>query len=158
MAPGISYDDSGSLASYFGVTFLALLLLPLTYVVFRPSTKGKYASGASDICSSRLFRYEVKSLLTPVDTPKPLCPCSTCRERASQLSSLESGRRRSKFWRRILPLLLGWAFFVFLCYRISQAPPIEGNVVYNPFEILGLSDSSTEKQIKKHYKKLSLLL
>jgi preprotein translocase subunit Sec63 len=30
--------------------------------------------------------------------------------------------------------------------------------VYNPFEILGLSDSSSEKQIKKHYKQLSLQL
>ena len=30
--------------------------------------------------------------------------------------------------------------------------------VYNPYEILGLSMSATEKEIKKHYKKLSLKL
>lgn len=38
--PGISYDDSGALASYFGVTFLAFILLPITFIVFPPSNKG----------------------------------------------------------------------------------------------------------------------
>ncbi|ORX34164.1 Sec63 Brl domain-domain-containing protein [Kockovaella imperatae] len=130
MAPGISYDDSGSLASYFGVTFLAILLLPFTYSAIRPSKKA---------------------------TLKPLCPCSTCATRATQLASLDRGKRKRKFWRRIVPLVLGWSLFAFLCYRISQTPMMEGDKIYNPFEVLGISDSSTEKQIKKHYKKLSLL-
>ena len=91
--------------------------------------------------------------LSHVAIPKPLCPCQICCERSTQLASLDHGRRTRIFWRRILPLILGWGFFIFLCYRISQAPPLEGDVIYNPFEILGISDSTTEKQIKKHYKK-----
>jgi hypothetical protein len=39
--PGISYDDSGSLANYFGVTFLACALIPYTYAVFKPAKKGE---------------------------------------------------------------------------------------------------------------------
>lgn len=42
MAPGISYDDSGSLASYFGVTCLAIILVPATFVTLRPAPKGEY--------------------------------------------------------------------------------------------------------------------
>jgi translocation protein SEC63 len=41
MAPGMSYDDSGSLANYFGVTFLALILVPVTYFSFKPDRKGE---------------------------------------------------------------------------------------------------------------------
>ena len=40
MAPGMSYDDSGSLANYFGVTFLALILVPTTYFAFKPERRG----------------------------------------------------------------------------------------------------------------------
>jgi len=59
---------------------------------------------------------------------------------------------------RIAILSAGWALLAFLCLRISNAPPAVGEVTYNPFEILGLGSSSTDKQIKKHYKKLSLQL
>ncbi|WWD05556.1 hypothetical protein V865_003636 [Kwoniella europaea PYCC6329] len=83
MAPGISYDESGSLASYFGVTFLAIVLIPWTLSATRTKEK---------------------------ETLKPS----------------------------------------------AHAPRLEGETIYNPFEILGLSDRSSEKQIKKHYKKLSL--
>lgn len=41
MAPGMSYDDSGSLANYFGVTFLALILVPTTYFAFKPERRGE---------------------------------------------------------------------------------------------------------------------
>jgi translocation protein SEC63 len=41
MAPGMSYDESGSLANYFGVTFLALILVPSTYYAFKPERRGE---------------------------------------------------------------------------------------------------------------------
>jgi len=46
MAPGMSYDDSGSLANYFGVTFLALILVPTTYFAFKPERRGTSISTA----------------------------------------------------------------------------------------------------------------
>lgn len=48
--------------------------------------------------------------------------------------------------------------FGYLCYVLAKAPRAEGETIYNPFEILGISDRSSDKQIKKHYKKLSLQL
>lgn len=64
--------------------------------------------------------------------------------------------RRRKFTKRILPLLALWALFAYLAHGLANAPPVAGETVYNPFEILGLSSSSTEREIKKHYRKLSL--
>ncbi|KAK8865735.1 hypothetical protein IAR55_000881 [Kwoniella newhampshirensis] len=129
MAPGISYDESGSLASYFGVTFLTLVLVPWTWAVTRPSNK---------------------------DNLKPLCPCPTCTSSPARIAQLKSSSRKRKAIRRYIPLVLAWGLLVYLCYGLSHAPRLGEGTVYNPFEILGISDSSTEKQIKKHYKKLSL--
>ncbi|WWC88015.1 uncharacterized protein L201_002918 [Kwoniella dendrophila CBS 6074] len=129
MAPGISYDESGSLASYFGVTFLALVLIPWTLKATRPTNK---------------------------ETLKPLCPCPQCSTSPRRISSIKSTKRKRRFLKKAIPLAIGWLLFGYLCYSLSQAPALEGETIYNPFEILGLSDSSTEKQIKKHYKKLSL--
>ncbi|ORY28616.1 Sec63 Brl domain-domain-containing protein [Naematelia encephala] len=127
--PGISYDDSGSLASYFGVTFLAVILLPVTWFVCKPPKH---------------------------DPLQSLCHCSECRTNARRLEKYRSNDRRRRLTRRILPLMAAWTLFAYLCYTIARAPRISGQTVYNPFEILGLIESSTEKQIKKHYKKLSL--
>ncbi|KAK6907520.1 hypothetical protein I203_101515 [Kwoniella mangroviensis CBS 8507] len=129
MAPGISYDESGSLASYFGVTFLAIVLIPWTLSATRTKEK---------------------------ETLKPLCPCPSCRNSPRRIHSIKSTKRKRRFLKKAIPLAIGWLLFAYLCYSLSQAPRLEGETVYNPFEILGLSDKSSEKQIKKHYKKLSL--
>ena len=129
MAPGISYDDSGSLASYFGVTVLAFILIPSTYYTLLPSKR---------------------------NAPKPLTPYPGHIQQTHP--SAQISRSTSSRVKRLALLALGYAVLAFLCLRIVNAPPSTGGTVYNPFEILGLSDSSTEKQIKKHYKKLSLQL
>ncbi|KIR81797.1 translocation protein SEC63 [Cryptococcus gattii EJB2] len=127
--PGISYDDSGSLASYFGVTCLTLILIPWTFSTLRPKK---------------------------TKTAKPLCPCSTCQQAPARVEKLQQSSRRSAGTKRIFLLLSAWALLGYLVYSLATAPKVKGGTVYNPFEILGLSSSATEKQIKKHYKKLSL--
>ncbi|KAI9635000.1 Sec63 Brl domain-containing protein [Dioszegia hungarica] len=129
MAPGISYDDSGSLASYFGVTFLVVTLVPATYLIFRPERK---------------------------DTLKPLCTCSECQTSRAALQGQKQSIRTKRFSRRIVPLVLGWLAFAYLLYAIATAPTVPGQAIYDPFEILGLRSGTDEKGIKKHYKKLSL--
>jgi translocation protein SEC63 len=148
--PGISYDESGSLAGYFGVTFLAVVLVPATWIVFRPAQSGEHASWPGQLASPSL---------TFVSEPvEPLCKCTECRANQARIAQRKSSAHRRRFAKRLVPLIAAWALFAYLSYGISTAPRAPGGVVYNPFEILGLSDSSTEKQIKKHYKKLSLRL
>ncbi|CAK9782099.1 hypothetical protein CC85DRAFT_289163 [Cutaneotrichosporon oleaginosum] len=128
MAPGISYDDSGSLASYFGVTCLAMILIPVTFTTLRPA---------------------------PKDPHKSLCDCNECRANNKRKAALKSASRGRKLARYMVPLVLGWAALLYLAYGIYKAPPLE-TTIYDPFEILGIRTSASDKEIKKHYKKLSL--
>lgn len=53
-------------------------------------------------------------------------------------------------------IIAGWGAFGFLAYRVAGNEVT--NSVYNPFEILGIGMSASEKEIKSHYKKLSKVL
>lgn len=56
----------------------------------------------------------------------------------------------------MVPLLLFWGLFAWIAYGLYSAGAPPELKVYDPREILGISSSATEKQIKKHYRKLSL--
>lgn len=64
--------------------------------------------------------------------------------------------RKGKLAKRLVPLLLGWAFFSWIAYGLYQAGAPPELKIYDPREILGIASSATEKEIKKHYRKLSL--
>lgn len=53
-------------------------------------------------------------------------------------------------------MVVGWIVLISLSIKMYYTKTESS--VYNPYEILGISMGSTEKQIKKHYKKLSLKL
>ncbi|KAF8890379.1 Sec63 Brl domain-containing protein [Infundibulicybe gibba] len=123
-----NYDESGNMAAYFLITFLALVLIPLTF---------------SSITSSQ-------------KRPLSGCQCAPCVEQRARVNKREGGSLLNpKLTTKSTFLVVGWSFFVFLCYRAAGAKL--DNKVYNPFEILGLSSGSTEKEIKSHFKKLSRL-
>ena len=50
---------------------------------------------------------------------------------------------------------MGWSLLVFLFFRVRGV--VVENKVYDPFEILGISTGTAEKDIKSHFKKLSRL-
>lgn len=167
MAPGISYDDSGSLASYFGVTCLAFILVPASISTFRPAPKGTSVTCSNDhvACADafsalRQMHYPSPhpSAISLADPHKSLCCCNECRANDKRKASLRSASHRRKLLRRFIPLALGWALFAWVAYGLWTAPPTPETSVYDPFEILGIGSSSTDKEIKKHYKKLSLQL
>ena len=53
-------------------------------------------------------------------------------------------------------IVAGWTSVVLLSWKLLNTK--SDNKVYDPFEILGIRSGSTEKEIKKHYKRLSLKL
>lgn len=93
-----------------------------------------------------------------IEKAQPICPCTACQQAPARVEKLQRSSRRSAGTKRIFLLLSAWVLLGYLVYSLATAPKIQGGTVYNPFEILGLSSSATEKQIKKHYKKLSLQL
>ncbi|KAF7969129.1 hypothetical protein HWV62_28248 [Athelia sp. TMB] len=122
------YDESGNMAAYFIITFLAIALVPLTL-----SSLG----GGSNKNHS-------------IDG----CQCKPCTD---QRASIRSRERRSILKPQLTAkgtfIILGWALFGYLTYKTANAKI--DNKIYDPFEILGLATSVTEKEIKSHFKKLS---
>lgn len=58
--------------------------------------------------------------------------------------------------RRFLFVVFGWAAVAFLTQRVANAASNSQHSIYDPFQILGLAAGAGEKEIKKHYKRLSI--
>ncbi|KAJ3843252.1 Sec63 Brl domain-containing protein [Lentinula raphanica] len=120
-----SYDEGGNMAAYFIITFLALILIPLTLSISPSKKKGSEG-----------------------------CQCTLCSQQRLNISKREKGSIfNPQFSTKSLFIIGGWIVFAFFSYRVANAKL--DNKVYDPFEILGISMSATEKEIKSHYKKLS---
>ncbi|KAH8082647.1 Sec63 Brl domain-containing protein, partial [Filobasidium floriforme] len=128
-----NYDESGALASYFAISFLSLILFPTTLIILRRAVVGTKGKGKE-------------------------CECESCQRKVKYMKRFATEGSGLN-----LLLLAGWTAFFALAYIISQSEGTETKV-YDPFEILGLSSanrppilqSSDEKAIKKHFKKISL--
>ncbi|KAI6122859.1 translocation protein sec63 [Pisolithus croceorrhizus] len=127
------YDEAGNMAAYFLISVLAIILVPITL--------------------STVIRI-VESTRRPQD-PKG-CPCALCIERRRQILAQTRGSPlKVILTKRTFSVLLGWSIVGFLAYRVANTQ--DENKVYNPFDILGISAGTSEKEIKSHFKKLSKL-
>ena len=61
--PGLSYDESGSLAAYFGLTFLSLILIPSTLISLK---RGLFKSGG-------------------LSAKNQECPCAACQKKNEEI-------------------------------------------------------------------------
>lgn len=121
-----NYDEAGNMAAYFLLSFLSLILIPLSISSSRSSTK------------------QVKSG----------CQCRLCVQQRENIRKREGGSLlRPKLRRKTIIVLVGWSLVAFLIYKIATTE-VE-NKIYDPFEILGIRTGTTLKEIKSHYKKLS---
>lgn len=55
-----------------------------------------------------------------------------------------------------LAIVLGWVVFILLAYKISQFDYEMSN--FDPYEILGVPSDASMSDIKRSYRKLSLIL
>ncbi len=123
------YDEEGGQFLTFVLTFLLLLLVPLTYSLLAPSRSHSSRKGSWDARGQKidLIRSSKKrSLLNPQISPKAVF------------------------------VLAGWGVVAYLFQVILNTAANSSHAVYDPFQILGIAASATEKEIKKHYKKLSI--
>lgn len=132
MSQDYNYDDKGQFFPYFILTILGLVLGPLTYSTFAPSKK----VGAS------------KFPLIKDDEYNP-----------PRYEKVEAARRRQakkeRRLKRFIAIVLGWTAFAYMSYMVATTTIVEGKI-WDPYEILGVSTSATEKAIKSHYKRMSL--
>ncbi|GFT64454.1 translocation protein SEC63 homolog [Nephila pilipes] len=125
------YDESGSTFFYFLLSFEALVVVPCTYY-FYPRAAG---------------RNEKK-----IDKTK--CNCDHCRIKACRLRLKEPWRKAKERFIKLL-LFIGWVALFLTAYKVAHLQ--HDYVAYDPFEILEIEQDASVSEIKKAYRRLSLI-
>ncbi len=77
-----------------------------------------------------------------------------------KIDLIRSSKKRSLLNPQISPravfVFAGWGVVAYLFQTILNTATNSSHAVYDPFNILGIAASATEKEIKKHYKRLSV--
>ncbi|KAI1098066.1 Sec63 Brl domain-containing protein [Jackrogersella minutella] len=130
MSSEYSYDEQGQFYPFFIFTLTSIVTLPLTYNLLAPSKDP--ASVAPRLQSS--YQPEHADLIQA--------------QRAAQ-------KRKQRKVKRAIAVVLGWAMMAGMLYLIVTTQRTVAKI-WNPYDILGISESSTDKQIKSHYRRLGL--
>ncbi|XP_076296029.1 translocation protein Sec63 [Lasioglossum baleicum] len=125
------YDESGGKFFYVLLSFLALLLIPGTYYLWPRCPK------------------------QDPDQEERECQCDGCKKKKIILQLNEPWKETKALFKKFL-IILGWVILIFLAYKVSQFDYERAN--FDPFEILEVSSLSSQSDIKKAYRKKSLVL
>jgi translocation protein SEC63 len=131
MAGQYKYDNEGAQFLTFLLTFLLAALLPLTYSL----VPGRSSSGKG----TKQGWFDAKGQKD--ENVKKITNRSFANPRLSG---------------KIVLVISGWAAVAYLFHSIANAATTTSHAIYDPFSVLGIAASATEKQIKSHYKKLSI--
>lgn len=123
-----TYDESGALFFYFVLSFLALILVPSTYYLWPNESQE--------------------------DDTRSECRCDGCQKKRNYLGNFYQ-RKRSR--RRIVRtiIVIGWIAFFIVAYKCATIQ--QEYINWDPFEILGVMENASPNDIKKAYRKLSLI-
>ncbi|XP_003702349.1 translocation protein Sec63 [Megachile rotundata] len=127
----LQYDESGGTFFYFLLSFLALLLIPGTYYLWPRCPKQDPDQEAKE------------------------CQCDGCKKKKIILHRNEPWKETKALFMKFM-IIFGWIILIFLAYKVSQFDYEMTN--FDPFEILGVPPSASQSDIKKAYRKLSLIL
>ncbi|CAH2242015.1 jg21864 [Pararge aegeria aegeria] len=125
------YDESGSTFFYFVLSFLALILVPATFYYWPRKRKEDPAKQAE------------------------LCQCPNCIQKQIIIEQSEPYKKVKNFF-IMLAIISGWVLLGFLAAKVSQFDYEMSN--FDPYEILGLPPGATQGEIKRSYRKQSLIL
>ncbi|KIW70158.1 hypothetical protein PV04_02456 [Phialophora macrospora] len=124
-----NYDEGGQFFPFFMLTMAGLVTIPLTYNVLKASTDLEQT--ASRIKSD--FR------------PKNVDVIEAQRKRR---------KRQTRKTKRIIAVVLGYAFMAYMIYLISVTQSTTPKM-WDPYDILGVSRSASEKDIDRFYRNLA---
>ncbi|CAH1104749.1 unnamed protein product [Psylliodes chrysocephalus] len=131
MGQKFQYDESGGTFFYFLLSFLALILIPAT------------------------FYYWPKKKKRDVEEDVKQCKCPGCISKKEHIKKLEPWKGTKNFLIKLI-IIFGWVILFLLAYKVSQFDYEMSN--FDPHEILGISLGASQSEIKKAYRKLSLIL
>jgi len=128
MSQQFTYDEKGSTFLYFLLSFFAMLLIPLSYMMWPKTLKDEEKELRNQVPihgKSKWFKHKQEELR----------------------------KKKSKPSLRKFILVLAWVGFFWLTYKVSN---IENDFVeYNPYEVLGVSEGVTTGELKKRYRQLA---
>lgn len=131
------YDTNNETWPVFLLTAIAVPLLPYTYSCLRDG----------------LFL----SRRQPLKDAKSTSESSFNPYNSTHLLKFRSSQRKSRFWKwSTLFLLASWIVVLSLIYKIRSTHYTVSESNFDPWKILGISESDSEKVIKTAYRKLSL--
>lgn len=98
--------------------------------------------------------YKKKIVSDPEEESKR-CRCPGCLEKKELLKKSQPWQGPKKFFIKLI-IILGWAALILLAYKVSQFDYEMAN--FDPYEILGVPLGASQSDIKKAYRKLSVIL
>ncbi|KAI8063514.1 Sec63 Brl domain-containing protein [Gongronella butleri] len=125
-----TYDEEGFNFLYFLLSVVSIALIPTTlYTLYTlvPSAANK---------------------------KKNLCQCAPCRREREKFAKTNT-KKKNLVTPKAVFLVLGWIAFGLLAYQVSKAET--KNLTWDPYDILGISEGAEMAEIKKVYRKLSLV-
>lgn len=128
-----NYDENSETWPFFAMTIIGVLVVPSTvvnlYSIFFPEKSNEAGHVDTD------FKAKNHKKLTKVAAKK----------RMSKVFNLKN-----------MILLIGWIVLYVLYLHVSTKEVAPAKAIFDPFEILSISASATEKEIKSVYRKLSI--
>ncbi|KAL9699667.1 hypothetical protein quinque_003108 [Culex quinquefasciatus] len=98
---------------------------------------------------------QLERFLRDPDRYKSECQCEQCLAKRVLISHSDPYKGVKAFFVK-LSIIGGWALLIFLTYKVSQFDYEMSN--FDPYEILGVPLGTSQKDIKKAYRTLSLIL
>jgi translocation protein SEC63 len=134
MSNEYNYDNDAQFFPFFVLTVTSLITLPLTYTLLRAPSDSATASKAPKI-----------------ESPAPL-------KHADIIDTQRAKQKRKELrMKRIITAVVGWAIIAYMVYLMSVTARLAPQI-WNPYDILDIGMSSTEKQINSRYRKLSVTM
>lgn len=130
MGQKYTFDEGGVAFYYFLATVIALYVIPKTIKL--------------------LWSSFAPEKVMPSGPARLVCICEKCTEKESGKTNTKGAPTKFNLW-----LAIGWAAFA-TCIALALKNTKEETKLFDPFEILNISSSSSDSQIRKAFKRLSL--
>lgn len=125
-----SYDEESTHAPFFIITLTAIFAVPITYSIFKASPD--LENTATRITSD--YRPEDEDIIQ---------------------SQRNKQKRKERKTKRIISATVLWAVIAYMIYVIMTTQRTIPKL-WDPYDVLGVSRSASEKEIDRFYKKLSI--